>query len=284
MKNWCISLAAFAFLQSTLSAHAQYIDLGENRIGGGGAGAEWTIDKAFPGNKFLLGASYVFVRGDTNSQERGVLDERLFGALNSALQWGQGETGLEYYDITLASIVRQRTYEIEPGRVRPARDFWEWGRVRVSEDDPLGVDSYAELGILRAGRAWQKRLANRPITYTVDLQVSIGWAWARSFDPRYSNVSNPYEGVWMQLAIEHDRWGMLYTVDRVVTGTSLGSPKASMSREARIRFGYLKRIAGCVLFDLFVEKRSFNFSDEVMPSLYTKAKRYGADFVCRFSP
>lgn len=260
------------------------LEFGQNRVGGAVASAHWTIDKAFPGRKFIFEFDYTFARRDITSAETSERNERLAGVLSSHFQWGQGETGLEYYDIKIAAYVRQRTYAIEPGRLNPARDFLEWGAVRLSEDDPLGVDSYSELSVLRLGRAWQKRLTNQPITLTVDLQTSVGWAWAESFDPRYRKVSNPYTGLWTHLSIEHDRWGMLYTADRVVTGTSLGSPRESMSREARVRFGYFKRLSACFSIDVFVEKRSFNFSDEQMPSLYSKGKRYGAQFACRFGP
>lgn len=285
MRNSHRVIAGLALLQTAFCVYGQdSIEFGQNRIGAAVAGAEWTIDKAFPGTKFIFEADYTFGRGDAGSAQPDERDERLLGVLDAHLQWGQGETGLEYYDMKFAAIVRQRTHEIEPGRLDPARDFLEWGTVRLSEDDPLGVDNYAEIGILRLGRAWQKRSLNRPITFTIDLHTSFGWAWAESFDPRYADVSNPYTGVWMHFAMDHDKWGKLYTADRVVSGTSLGSPKDSMSREARIRFGYHRRIAGCFDLDVFVEKRSFNFSDEQMPSLYTKSKRYGAQLQCRFGP
>lgn len=275
-------LVSALFCQLSPPVHASDTNLGLHRIGAAVARAKWTIDASFPGEKIIFEADHVFGRNATGSAEPGVLEERLKGVLNSHLQWGTGETSLEHYEIRLAPIVRQTTYEIETGSLQPARDFREWGAIRVNEDDPLGLDFYAEISILRLGRAWQKRLSNRPITYTIDLHTSAGWAWASSFDERYAKVSNPYSGVWSTLALEHDRWGQLYLSDRLITGTSLGSPKESMSREALIRFGYSRRIAGCFGLDFFIEKRSFNFSDEVLPSLYTKGKRYGVRVDCRF--
>jgi len=289
LRTWMRSmrkmLAMAAFVGSAfwlaLGASAEGIDLGERRIGGALARADWTIDKAFPGEKLMFEAQHAFRRRAMESPGPSVRDERLSGVLRAELQWGKGETGLERYDVYIAPVIRQRIYRIEPGSLQPARDFREFGAVRFDSDDPLGLDSYAEISIARLGRAWQKRASSRPITFTIDLQVSAGWAWARSFDERYANVSNPYTGMWSTLAFEHDKWGQVYMADRLITGTSLGSPKDSMSREARIRLGYVKRIGGCFHFEAFLEKRSFNFSDEVLPSLYTKGKRYGVQVDCR---
>ena len=56
----------------------------------------------------------------------------------------------------------------------------------------------------------------------------------------------------------------------------------STSREARIRFGYFNNIYRCMTVDVFVEKRSFNFADPVLPDLYTKSKRSGVEIGCQF--
>ena len=40
--------------------------------------------------------------------------------------------------------------------------------------------------------------------------------------------------------------------------------------------------SSCLVMDLFVEKRSFNFSDPQLPDLYTKSRRIGAELGCSF--
>ena len=88
----------------------------------------------------------------------------------------------------------------------------------------------------------------------------------------------------MLLAVEHKDWGRVYTDDRIVAGYTLGSPATgdATSREARVRFGYDKRFGNRLKLDVFLEKRSFNFADPVLPDLYTKAKRYGAEIAYLF--
>ena len=97
-------------------------------------------------------------------------------------------------------------------------------------------------------------------------------------------LPNPTTGFLVNLTVDIPVFGALYSDDRIVQGYTLGSPatNASISREARIRFGYFRRLPKCLAIDVFIEKRSFNFADPVMPDLYTKSKRYGAELSCLF--
>ena len=265
-------------------------DLDTNFAGLAIADADWTIDKVFPGTKIIFDGRYSIKRdtleGPTEDdccrpQEPA---KRMIAIIDAHLQWGEGETGLEYAIVAVTPWAFQRNTPASEG-FNPVRDTMEFGVVQGGFDDPLGIDSYAEITIVRAGRTWGfKTRDESPWTFTVGAKVSLGWAWAESIVDVYKDVSNAIAGMYVNLAIEHERFGKLYTDDRVVPGFTLGSPatNASTSREARIRFGYFNNFYRCMTVDLFVEKRSFNFADPVLPDLYTKSKRSGVEIGCQF--
>ena len=209
----------------------------------------------------------------------------MFGTISAHLQWGEGETALEYAMLSFGSLAYQREFDAPDTSFRPIRDTLEWGVFKGGKDDPLGVDSYAELTIVRAGRTWQYRLSDQsPWQFTLGVNLSTGYAWADSFNDTYRDVSNPIVGSWVKGTVNRQRWGEIYLEQRVSNGFTFSSPArgGSVSREARARFGYLNRLYRCLTIDLFSEKRSFNFSDPDLPDLYTKSKRVGLELSCTF--
>jgi hypothetical protein len=114
--------------------------------------------------------------------------------------------------------------------------------------------------------------------------MSGGYSWADSVDETYQEVSNLIVGSALRASVAHEGWGDVYLQQRVVNGFTVSSPArgGAVSREARFRFGYTRRMSNCLVMDLFVEKRSFNFSDPQLPDLYTKSRRIGAELGCSF--
>jgi hypothetical protein len=284
--------ALLLFCVSASAVAAPFWTLSENFVGVSIADADWTIDESFPGTKIIFDGRYTLKRDQVNNPAGGLVRgrentdpaDRLIGMIDAHLQWGEGETGLEYAIVSVAPIAFERFYAPTAG-FSVAHDTWEWGVVRVGFDDPLGIDSYAEFDIVRASRTWAyKRTAQSSWTIEYGVKGSAGFAFAESIVPEYEDVSNPAYGIYAQLRIKHDRFGEIYTDDRIVTGFTFGSPatNSSTSREARIRFGYLNQFYRCLTADVFFEKRSFNFADPVLTDLYTKSKRVGAQLGCSF--
>ena len=248
----CISASAVA---------APYWNLSENLAGAAVADADWTINKTFPGTKIIFDGRYTLKRGQVTDPAGGLVRprentdpaDRLFGVIDGHFQWGEGETGLEYTIVSVTPIAFERVYAPAAG-FSVAHDTWEWGLVQVGFDDPLGIDSYAQLDIVRASRTWAyKRTAQSRWTVEYGVKGSLGLAFAESIVPEYEDVSNPVYGVSAQLRLKHDRFGEIYTDDRVVSGFTLGSPatNGSTSREARIRLGYLNQFYRCLTVDVF---------------------------------
>jgi len=277
---------------SASAVAAPYWDLSKDFVGVAIADADWTIDESFRGTKMIFDGRYTLKRDQVSNPAGGLVrardnsepSDRLIGVIDAQLQWGTSGTGLEYAVISAAPIAFEKFYAPTTG-FSVAHDTWEWGVVRAGFDDPLGIDSYAEIDFVRASRTWAyKRSAQSSWTIEYGVKGAVGLAFAESVDPDYADVSNPIYGVYAQLRFKHDRYGEIYTDDRVVTGFTFGSPatNSSTSREARIRFGYLNQFYRCLTADVFFEKRSFNFADPVLPDLYTKSKRIGAQLGCSF--
>jgi hypothetical protein len=260
-------------------------DLRENAVTLGIADADWAISKDFQGTKLLLDAHYVFKQAPGEQRDSHRFPEKFIGVVDVDLQWGTGDTSLEIGKLTLTPYAMQWDIRRDTDRKLTAvLDQAEFGVIQYSFDDPLGIDSYTELTIARVGRTWNYKWSKESAFNVVfGLKVSTGWAWAESIAPQYSDVSNPFTGFGATLGLAHDKWGMIYTDDRIVAGYTLGSPTGeSISREARIRFGYYKQFYRCLVLDVFLEKRSFNFADANLPDLYTKSKRTGAEIGCKF--
>lgn len=265
-------------------------NIAENYLGIAVAAAKWTIDEDFPGTKLIFDGRYTFSRStgpepDPTCDCKGrTAPEKLVGTIDAHLQWGEGETTLEYARLSVAGVSYQWDYNPDVASFGRLRDTLEWGVIQGGRDDPLGVDRYAELTVVRGARAWYRRFSRLPVYATVGLEMSGGYSWADSVEDTYQEVSNLIVGSALRASVAHEVWGHLYVQQRVVNGFTVSSPArgGAVSREARFRFGYTRRMSGCLVLDLFVEKRSFNFSDPQLPDLYTKSRRIGADLGCSF--
>ena len=170
-------------------------------------------------------------------------------------------------------------------KLRAVRDQLEILTVQTGWDDPLGVEQYTEITFGRYGRVWDWRTSPQSRWgIRFGLKASIGWLVAESFDQNYDKVSSPFTGLNMAFGLSHDRFGELYSDNHTSQSWTFSSPArgGTTGREARVRFGYYKRFNNCLAVDLFVEKRSFNFADPVIPDLYTKSKRTGGMLYCIF--
>ncbi len=286
-----ISVMMVGMLFTTALPAADPWNINENFAGFAIADADWTINKVFPGTKLIFDGRYSIRRGPSEPRKRDCecepppTPDRMLGTIGAHLQWGEGETGLEYAYFSGTALAYQRNFDPVGAKFRPLRDTLEFGNVRGGFDDPLGIDSYAEVNLVRGGRTWGYKLSDQsPWLFTLGIKVSVGYAWADSFDPAYQDVSNPTIGTWVNGTIKRERWGELYIEQGVVNGFTLSSPArgGSVSREAVFRFGYFNQFHRCLTVDLFVDKRSFNFSDPDLVDLYTKSRRTGVELGCVF--
>ena len=268
-------------------------DIDDDFVGIAVADARWTIDEVFPGTKVIVDGRYSLGRRTGQPRARACdcgeplpAAVRLRNTLDAHLQWGKGETELEYGIVSFTWKASQRNYEprAEAG-FGTLRDTLEWGVLVVSKDDPLGIDSYVELNVARASRTWQLAVPDSPWSFTLGINVSAGYAWADSYDETYEDVSNMTMGSWGKGTVSRGRWGTLYVEQRIVNGWTFSSPArgGTVQREARARGGYTNRLRGCMEIELFVEKRSFNFTDPSLTDLYTKSKRLGVALSCTLS-
>ena len=266
-------------------------DIDDYYFGAAIADAQWTIDESFPGTKLIVEGAYSFDRSSVPIPRRSDCDcvprgsrDRMLGSVWGHLQWGQGETKLEYGVIGFGAIAYQTDYDPADERFQPLTDTLEWGVLRFGKDDPLGIDSYSELAVMEMARIWQYRHSESSPWYAnVGLNLSLGYAWAESTNETYQEVSNPIVGTWWRGTIGRRAWGEIYLEQRVINGFTASSPArgGSVSREAAARFGYVHRLDNCLEFEIFSEKRSFNFSDPNLTDLYTKSKRTGIALSCR---
>jgi hypothetical protein len=254
------------------------------------ADAHWTIDDTFPGRKLILEGNYTFNSRPGNAPDSDCAcdpeptPQRLVATLNAHLQWGSGETALEYGVISFSSFAWEWEHPLDDGDFDVVRDTVEWGVLRLAEDDPLGIESYAELTVARGARTWGYHAAGSPWSYTVGVNVSGGFAWADSTDDRYQDVSNLIAGAWIRGTVARAGWGSLYLEQRVVNGWGLSSParSGSISREARARLAYQRNLPHLLSLEVFAEKRSFNFADPDLQNLYTASKRIGVQIARLF--
>lgn len=265
-------------------------NLDRNYVAASVADADWTIDEVFPGTKLILEGRYTFSRSTVAPPERDCdcaplpPSTKLVGTVGTHLQWGEGETGLEYGRLTFSPLSYLRRFETSRDGFSPLRDTLEFGVLTASKDDPLGIDDYYELSLIRASRTWQWQPGKSGFNVTLGLGGWLGYAWATSTDPRYEEVTNPIIGNAFKATVNREDWGSLYLEQRVVNGFTFSSPSAggSVSREARLRGGYINEFYGCLSLDLYFEKRSFNFTDHRLEDLYTKSRRIGAALGCSF--
>lgn len=278
-----------ALFTSSLHANDAW-DINESNLSIARAEAHWTIDEAFPGTKVILAGRHSLRRGQGTPRVRDCecqpfpTPDRMLGSIGAHLQWGKGDTGLEYGVLSFTALASQRDFDVTQTRFQTLRDTLEWGAVRLGKDDPLGIDSYLELTVVRASRTWGYDVPTSPWRFTWGVNVSTGFAWADSIDETYKDVSNPIIGTWAKGTVSRGRWGTFYLEQRVVNGWTFSSPArgGTVSREARARAGYTNRLRGCLSAEIFAEKRSFNFTDLHLTDLYTSSKRVGLEISCTF--
>ena len=255
------------------------------------AEADWTIDEVFPGTKVIAEGRYSFYRGMADPVETDDCEceplptpRKTMGTIKAHLQWGEGETGLEYGRLSATYLGYVRTYDRVRGEFSRLRDTLRWGEIQIGKDDPLGIEDYYEFTLVDGSRTWQWQPKKSDFLFTVGLNGFFGYAWATSTNEIYADVSNPIIGSALKMSVNREGWGGLFVEQRVVNGFTLSSPSAgdSTSREARFRAGYINDLPGCLSFELYVEKRSFNFSDHRLDDLYTKSRRTGALLGCEF--
>jgi hypothetical protein len=283
-----------ASLMATSSALADDWDINQNFVKIGIIEAAWTIDpNKFEGTKALVDAHFTINRKMIEpKQTEGCCPpkppaERLIGVLDGDFQFGDSDTDLEYVVVAATPLAYQRNTDLKAKKFMIVRETLEWGQLLYSRDDPLGIDYYVEFTAAKAGPTWAyKHSEKSPWSIIFGVKASLGWAWASSVNPIYKNVSNGIMGLFNQVALAHETWGRLYFHQRLVNGWSISNPMASssgsISREAQIRGGYSKIFKSGFTIDLIAEKRSFYFSDPVIPSQYTQGRRLGVEIGYQF--
>ena len=286
--------ALAAALCLTGAAHAEDPwDISEDFVAGAVADEDWTVDENFfPGTKLIISGRYSVSREERPGRPPACAceplppAERLLGTIGGHLQWDAGGSDIEFASLSVTAWSLDQALDTSRERLEPLRDTLEIGIVQVGKDEPLGMESYIEVDAARAARTWVIEQPDSPWRYTVGVTISGGFAWAESTDPAYEDVSNLTLGTWAKGTVSRDRWGTLYLEQRVVNGWTFSSPARGgpVARSAVARAGYFNRLAGrCLTFELFAEKRSFNFADPDAPNLYTKAKRVGVEISCSLS-
>lgn len=210
--------------------------------------------------------------------------ERISWLMNAQFWWDSSD-GLEFTEASVTPRATIWTPEIESQRkLRTTQDLLELGATRFIFDDALEVNSYFEIMAARAGRSgvyqWAK---SSPFTIRLGGQAAIGWSWGDSDDPVFvERISNPTAGIYGDFGLEHDRLGEIYFITRFANGFSFSNPSRGHPtvREARIRGGYVKQFANCLRFDLFFEKRSFDFDERGVGSRYTESETVGLRIAC----
>ena len=142
----------------------------------------------------------------------------------------------------VSAISWQRNFPAEQLGWEPLRDTLELGAALAGRDDALGINSYTEITLARAGGTWGWMPESRKFLVMAGVGLSTGYAWGESTRPEYADVSNPIIGSWTTLGIAWPDWGNLYVEQHVING--------------------------------------FTFSDFSLQDLYTKARRVGVELGC----
>lgn len=285
-KLFGVFIAAEFLLIST--ANAELWDMHEKSFGAAIAYEDKTTDPKFEGTKLFIDGRYFFKNkvGDISDKRKCCSlpsqPEYFYGLVDAQLRFGLEEgTGLEYVMLDFAPWAKMYEPAIESSnKLRATSDVVKLGAARFISDDPLEIDYYLELSLFRAGRQgiyqWNRE---SPQAITGGVQLLTGWSWAETRVPGYSSVSNPFVGIVFNLAWEHDRWGSVYLDNRFVNGFSFSNPSRGhpMVREARVAFGYLKRLAESLKLAIIFEKKSFYFDEGGLPGLYTMSRSIAAD-------
>jgi hypothetical protein len=268
-------------------------DISEDFVGGAVADEAWTVDEDFPGTKLVISGRYSVSRRERPSRppacacEPKPPAERMLVTIGGNVQWDAGGSDIEFATLSVTAWSVDQPLDTALEQLEPLRDTLELGVVQIGKDEPLGIDSYIEADAVRVARTWVLEKPDSPWRFTVGANLSGGFAWAESTNPTYADVSNLTIGTWAKGTASRDGWGTVYLEQRVVNGWTFSSPAAGgpVARSAVARFGYFNGPRHrCLKFELFAEKRSFNFADTDAPNLYTNAKRLGVEVSCSLSP
>jgi len=261
-------------------------------VAGLGYEAKMPDEDAYEGAKLVLEGRYAMetVAGEVDERRQCCVLPSVptvyRGLLDTEMRFGFDGTGLEYFRVGVTPWAKLwRPGAESESEWRSTRDFLEIGAARYLQDEALQVDGYLEVALGRAGRVVQyRRSLDSPWSFLLGAQASFGWARARSDDPLYSTVSNPYAGIYFDLGAQHDRWGRIYFQSRFVNGFSISNPSRGhpTAREALVRSGYVKRFREDWGIDVYWSKRSFYFDEGGLPSLYTWVRTYGAELTYQF--
>jgi hypothetical protein len=287
----CLLLAGIFF--SSAALHAEDWDYPQAFAGGGlGYESKMPDEATYEGTKVLLSGRYIFSEEKQPENKRRVCCIKpstptdFLGVVDGAVRIGADGTGIEYLKLGVTPWAKMW----DPGAentndVRAKRDLLELGVSRYISDDALEVDHYAEFGFGRFGRLTEFRWSDQSQwSVLLGAQASLGWAWAKSTDKAYSSVSNPYAGIYIDLAISHQRYGQIYFANRFINGFSFSNPSRGhpTAREALVRNGYRKDIGKHYLLDVYWSKRSFYFDEGGLPSLYSWVRTYAAELNYKF--
>src|SRR5262245_16318207 len=286
------AIAAALCLTGSAAHAADPWNLAEDFVAGAVADEDWTVNEEFPGTKLLFSGRYSVSRAEHPSRpplcacEPLPPAERMLVTVGGHVQWDAGENDIEFATLSVTAWSLDRELDTALERLEPLRDTLELGVVQIGKDEPLGIESYIEADVVRVARTWVLEKPDSPWRFTVGANLSGGFAWAESTNPTYDDISNLTVGTWAKGTISRDRVGTIYLEQRVVNGWTFSSPAAGgpVARSAVARFGYFNGLPNrCLKFELFAEKRSFNFADPDAPNLYTKARRLGVEISCSLS-
>jgi hypothetical protein len=254
-------------------------DLGLSSLSIGISDVELTVSEEFEGTKGRFGLQHAFVRETDSSAGAQTREENLKYLVDAQLEVGDSDSDLQYAAFAFTYSADQDTRALKKdGKVRPVRDQFELGKLIASFDDTLGLDYYYELRAVQVGRHWAYRPStDSPLTFTVALRGSLGWAWAESEDDQYDSMSNMTMGFLPAFTAEHRRLGRLYADYRIVNGFDIGNPTGTYSRLGYVRLGYRLALSRRYALDVFFAKRSFNVSDSEQADLYTKTRLLGIE-------
>ena len=290
LKHIALSIAALllsAFFGMSVAQAEQWLFDDQYLLGGLGYEDKMPNTDKYKGTKLIAQGRYILNRKEEPVDEIRQccqipsLPTEYRGVLDAALRYGFESNELEYLALGVSPWARMWDPAVESDKTWQARrDLLEIGSTRYVSDDALELDSYLEVSLFRAGRVGEyKRSPESAWAFALGAQASFGYAWAESANKTYSKVDNPYAGIYLDAAANHDRFGSIYFIARFVNGFSLSNPSRGnpTAREARVRNGYAKKIRESFGVDIYWEKRSFYFDEGGLANLYTWVRTYGAE-------
>jgi hypothetical protein len=292
-----ITSIAFAILAGTFAAAPavqaeQWLFDDQYLVGGLGYEDKMPDQDKYNGTKLIAEGRYILNKKEEPVDEKRQCCEipstptEYRGVLDAALRYGFESKELEYVGLGVTPWARMWDPSQESDDAWQARrDLLELGVTRYVSDDALELDSYLEVSFFRAGRVGEYKPSPQSAwAFDLGAQASVGYAWAESTDKDYSKVNNPYAGIYLDAAVNHDRFGSIYFQGRFVNGFSLSNPSRGnpTAREARVRNGYAKGLGENFGLDVYWEKRSFYFDEGGLPGLYSWVRTYGAELSWSF--